>query len=113
MLLYVFWQGLIVRQSCWFNGAPGVLARHEAAKSSARLHLAANPFRFAKNAQHVPAKNLANVVSAVAAVEQGLRNLWQVSGRVDALRSRPADAIKVRSQPYMINASHFGNMVDV
>src|ERR1700675_1093978 len=99
--------------SAAFNGAPGVLARHDAAILFTGLHLAAHPFRLAKHTQQITTQNFANVISTVAAFKQGLCNLWQISSRVDAVRSRSANAVKVGAQPNVINASHFGNMVDV
>ena len=42
-----------------------------------------------EDAQQVAAENLADVVGAVSAVEQGLRDFGQVGGGVDALRESP------------------------
>ena len=56
--------------------------------SFAGLHFAAYSFGFAEDAQQVAAQNLADIVGAVAAVEQGLRDLGQIGGGVDAFGSR-------------------------
>src|ERR1039458_6505190 len=77
------------------------------------LHFAADPFGFAEDAEQVAAQNLADIVGAVAAVEQDLRDSWQVGGGGGAFGRCAADAVKIRAQADVINASDFRDMVDV
>src|SRR5689334_4489414 len=60
-----------------------------------RLQLPAYAFDLPKDPQQVVAQNLLDVALAVPPVKQGLSNLWQVGGRIDPLRRRPADSIEI------------------
>src|SRR5258708_9760759 len=77
------------------------------------LALMAHAFDLCEHAQQIATKNLVNVLGAVAAIEQGLSNLRKISGRIDALRSRAAHAVKIGAKADMIYSRHFGNVVDV
>src|SRR5579864_3516953 len=63
--------------------------------------------------QHIAAKNLLDIASAVAAIEQGLRDLGQVSRGVDALWGCPGDAIEVRAQAKVVNPRDLGDVIDL
>src|ERR1700733_8177403 len=78
-----------------------------------RLHLAADTLGLAEDAQQVAAENFPYIASAVAAVEQRLRDLREIGGGVNALGSRAADAVEIRSQANMIHARDFGDVIDV
>ncbi len=77
------------------------------------MHFAADSFSFAENAEDITAQNLADIVGAVTAIEEGLRDFWQVGGGVDAFGGRAAYAVKIRAQPDVIDAGDLGDMVDV
>ena len=66
-----------------------------------------------EDAQQVPAENFLDIVRAVSAIEQGLRDLRQVGGGVHALRRGAADAVEVRAQANMIHSGDFGDVIDV
>ena len=77
------------------------------------LHRVADAFDLAENAQQIAAENLSDVVGVISAIEQGLRNLWQVGGGVHALRRGAADAVEVGAQANVIHASNLGDVIDV
>src|SRR6202049_4907211 len=54
------------------------------------LHFPAHAFHLAKDAQQIPAKNFVDVDCVVSAIEQRLRNLWKIGGRIYGLRGRSA-----------------------
>ena len=54
-----------------------------------------------------------DVVGAVTAVDEGLRDLREIGGGVDALRRSAADTVEVRTQANVIDAGYFRNVVDV
>src|ERR1700681_1016235 len=109
----MFSQSLIVRQSiqgCWWRagrprpaamlltGAPGGRARRPSLHFLFLfhgLHFATQSLGFAEDAEQVSAQNFVDIVGAVAAVEQGLCDLGQVGGGVNAFGSRAADAVKI------------------
>src|SRR5260370_7704723 len=68
----------------------------------AGLHFAADSFSFAENAEDITAQNLADIVGAVTAIEEGLRDFWQVAAGVDAFGGRAAYAVTIRPQPPLI-----------
>src|SRR5258707_8026259 len=76
-------------------------------------HFAAHSLGLAEDAEQVAAQNLPNIVGAVAAIEQGLCDLWQVGGGVNALGGRAAYAVKIRAQADVVDACDFRDMVDV
>jgi hypothetical protein len=78
-----------------------------------RLHFVADFFGFAEDAEQVAAENLADIVGAVAAIEQGLCDFGQVGGGVDAGGSGSADAVEIRAEADVIDAGNFGDVVDV
>src|SRR5713101_2781705 len=97
-----------------FDFAQGRLARRPSLHSLFhRSHFAADLLGVAEDAENIAAQDLADVVGAVAAVEQGLRDFRQVGGGIDAIGSCAADAVKIRAQPDMLNTRHFRDMVDV
>src|SRR5215469_4289533 len=77
------------------------------------LQLLTHLLHVAKNTEQVSAEHLVNVVGAVATVEEGLGDLRQVGGRIDAGGSGAAHAVEIRAQSDVIDASHFGDVVDV
>ena len=89
------------------------MPRRCAILSSGRAHFAAYAFHVAEDAHQIPAENLMNVGGAVPAIEQRLRDLRQVGGRVDSLRSGAAHAIEVRTQSDVIDSSNFRDVIDV
>jgi hypothetical protein len=66
------------------------------------LQLSAHFFNLAEYPQQIAAENLVDVFRAVTAVEQRLRDLGQVCGRVDAFRRGAADSVKIRAQANVI-----------
>src|SRR5277367_2916918 len=80
---------------------PGIDAATNARKRSAAtillggLHLAANALGFAKNTKQVTAQNFADIGGVIITVQERLRDLWQVRGRIDAFGSCAADSIKI------------------
>ena len=54
-----------------------------------------------------------NVGGAVAAIEQRLRDLGKVGGRIYSLGSRAAHAIEVRAQPDVVDSGNFCDVIDV
>src|SRR6266567_7908123 len=63
--------------------------------STRGLHLVAHALHFAELAHQISAKNLLDVVRAVAAVKQRLRDLRQIGGRVDPLRRGATHAVEI------------------
>src|SRR5579872_2561930 len=77
------------------------------------LHIPADSFNFAEDAQQIAAKNLLDVFRAVFTVEQGLRDLGEVCRGVYALRRGAGNPVEIRSQADMVYARNLGNMIDV
>ena len=77
------------------------------------LHFVADGLDLAEDAQQIAAENFLDVVGAVSAIEQGLRDLRQIGGGVHALRRGAADAIEVRAQAHVIHSGDFGDVIDV
>src|SRR3954463_12213695 len=59
------------------------------------FHLITYALHFGEHTQSIAAENFANIVSAVATIEQRLGDPGQISSGIDALRRRATDAIKV------------------
>src|SRR5271163_1162717 len=77
------------------------------------LHLAADGLDLLENAQNVATENLLDVLSAVAPVEQRLRDFRQIGGGIDAGGSCSGDAIEVRADAYMVYPRNLGDVIDV
>ena len=60
-----------------------------------RVHLTADLFHLAKDAQQIAAENFINLRARVAAVDEGLSNLWKIGSGIDALWCGAADAVKI------------------
>ena len=78
-----------------------------------RLHLAADGFDLAKDAQQISAENFLDLIGAVPAIQQSLCNLRQVGGRIHALRRCAADAIEIGADTDMIDARDLGDVIDL
>src|SRR5437667_10107411 len=76
-------------------------------------HLLAYSLNLTKNSQQVAAENFVNSLGAVPPLEQCLRDLGQVGGRVDAFRGRSADAIKIRTKPDVTRTCDFGDVAAI
>ena len=73
----------------------------------------AYPLHFLEYPQNIAAQNLVNVAGAIAAIEQSLRNFWQVGGRIDALRRCAGNPIEIRAQSNVVNPRNFSDVIDM
>src|SRR5579864_4204171 len=90
-----------------------ILFCHGGAIVSSGAHFAAYPFNITEDAHQILTENLMNVGGTVPAIEQCLRDLRQVGGRIYSLRGGAAHAIEVRAQSHMVDASNFRDVIDV
>ena len=90
-----------------------ILFCHGGAIVSSRAHFAAYPFDVPEDSHQIPAENLMNVGDAVPAIEQRLRDLRQVGGRIYPLRSGAAHAIKVGAESDVVDSSDFCDVIDL
>src|SRR5881396_1885402 len=76
-------------------------------------HLLARALNLTENSQQVAAENFVNSLGIVTAIEQCLRDLGQVGGRVDSFGCCSADAIKIRTKADVIDTCDLGDVIDI
>src|SRR5258708_207585 len=96
-----------------FLELPRCIVRQHWSSMRLCLHLAADVFDLAKNAQQIAPQDLLDVIGGVSAAEKGLRNLRQVGGGVQTLRRGATDAVEVRAQANVVHPGNLGDVIDV
>src|SRR5882762_2985651 len=87
--------GVLARPRCCYRRTGGRARRPSRHFLFHGLQFAAHSFGLAEDADQVAAQNLADVIGAVAAIEQRFRDLWQIGCRVDPFGSCAADAVEI------------------
>src|SRR3954470_17241949 len=93
-------------------GAPGGVEGSAFAFSFRRTHLSTHTLYLSEDAQNISAENLLDVLRLVSTIQQSLRDLRQVGGRVDFLRKH-RHTVEVRTKSDVIDASDLRDVVDM
>src|SRR3954464_3851046 len=86
-------------------GAPGGVEGSAFAFSFRRTHLSTHTLYLSEDAQNVSSEDLLDVLRLVPAIQQCLRDLRQIGGRVDLLRKNRY-AVEIRAKSHMVDASN-------